>query len=119
MRGQVGTLRGCREADATALFVHSDSEAIGLIERAHEHGLGVPDDLAVITYDDEVAAAADPPLTAVRPQKHRLGVLAAEMTLARASDPVERPVHRVELWPTLVVRESCGGTAPVPARVSR
>ncbi|MGW5563098.1 substrate-binding domain-containing protein [Streptomyces tendae] len=66
-----------------------------------------------------MAAAADPPLTAVRPQKHRLGVLAAEMALARVSDPVERPVHRVELWPTLVVRESCGGTAPVPARVSR
>ncbi|MYR41044.1 substrate-binding domain-containing protein, partial [Streptomyces sp. SID5910] len=113
------TLRACREAGATALFVHSDSEAIGLIERAHEHGLTVPDDLAVITYDDEVAAAADPPLTAVRPQKHRLGVLAAELALARASDPVERPVHRVELWPTLVVRASCGGTAPVPAPVSR
>ncbi|MFB7400628.1 substrate-binding domain-containing protein [Streptomyces rubiginosohelvolus] len=106
-------LRSCREAGATALFVHSDGEAVGLVERAHEHGLAVPEDLAVITYDDEVAAAADPPLTAVRPQKHRLGVLAAEMALARAVDPVERPVHRVELWPNLIIRASCGGSAPV------
>ncbi|MEU6767764.1 substrate-binding domain-containing protein [Streptomyces sp. NPDC046853] len=103
------TLRRCREAGATALFVHSDSEAIGLMERAHENGLSVPDDLAVISYDDEVAAASDPPLTAVRPPKHRLGALAAEMALARISDPIERPVHRVQLWPTLVIRASCGG----------
>ncbi|MGW5861739.1 substrate-binding domain-containing protein [Streptomyces sp. NPDC055239] len=113
------TLRSCREAGATALFVHSDGEAVGLVERAHEHGLTVPDDLAVITYDDEVAAAADPPLTAVRPQKHRLGALAADMALARANDPIERPVHRVQLWPTLIVRASCGGTAPVSVPVNR
>ncbi|WP_234473492.1 MULTISPECIES: substrate-binding domain-containing protein [unclassified Streptomyces] len=84
---------------------------VGLVVRAHEHGLAVPEDLAVITYDDEVAA--DPPLTAVRPQKHRLGVLAAEMALARAIEPVERPLHRAELWPNLIIRASCGGTAPV------
>lgn len=58
-----------------------------------------------------------PPLTAVRPPKHRLGSVAAEMALARMADPTERPVHRVQLWPTLVVRASCGaaGTAAVPA----
>ncbi len=31
----------------------------------------------------------------------------------RGVDPVERPVHRVELWPNLIIRASCGGTAPV------
>ncbi|MGW4839075.1 substrate-binding domain-containing protein [Streptomyces globisporus] len=105
------TLRSCREAGATALFVHSDGEAVGLVERAHEHGLAVPEDLAVITYDDEVSA--DPPLTAVRPQKHRLGVPAAETALARAVEPVERPLHRAELWPNLIIRASCGGITPV------
>ncbi|MFJ2879483.1 substrate-binding domain-containing protein [Streptomyces sp. NPDC086796] len=110
-------LRRCRDAGATALFVHSDREAIGLTERARDRGLTVPDDLAVVSYDDEVAAACDPPLTAVRPPKHRLGSVAAEMALARMADPTERPVHRVQLWPTLVVRASCGaaGTAAVPA----
>ncbi|MET8684552.1 substrate-binding domain-containing protein [Streptomyces sp. NPDC004732] len=102
-------LRRCQEAGATALFVHSDSEAIGLVERARDLGLTVPGDLAVVSYDDEVAAASDPPLTAVRPQKRRLGALAAEMALARMADPTERPIHRLQLWPTLVVRASCGG----------
>ena len=101
-------LERCHDAGVTALFVHSDREAIGLTERARDRGLTVPDDLAVVSYDDEVAAASDPPLTAVRPPKHRLGAVAAELALARMADPTDRPVHRVQLWPTLIVRASCG-----------
>lgn len=104
----------CRREDLHALLVHSDREAIGLIERARDGGIAVPGDLAVVSYDDEVAAVSDPPLTAVRPQKHRLGALAADLALARLAEAADRPVHRVQLWPTLVVRESCGG-APVDA----
>jgi len=98
----------CLAADVHAVLVHADREAIGVLERARDRGIGVPDDLAVVSYDDEVAAASDPPLTAVRPQKHQLGALAAELALARLADPLDRPVHRVVLWPTLTVRESCG-----------
>ncbi|GAA3014299.1 DNA-binding LacI/PurR family transcriptional regulator [Streptomyces sp. KhCrAH-43] len=98
-----------RDQGIGALFVHSDREAIGLIERGWERGVTVPRDLAIVTYDDEIGAASDPPLTAVRPQKHRLGRLAAELALARLADVSgEWPVHRVELWPSVVVRESCG-----------
>jgi DNA-binding LacI/PurR family transcriptional regulator len=102
-------LRRCCERGVRALLVHSDREAIGMVERARDLGIAVPGELAVVSYDDEVAAASDPPLTAVRPQKHRLGALAAELALARFADTTERAVHRVQLWPTLVVRESCGG----------
>jgi DNA-binding LacI/PurR family transcriptional regulator len=98
----------CRRAGVGALLVHSDREAIGLIQRARDGGIAVPGELAVVSYDDEVAAAADPPLTAVCPQKHRLGAVAAELALARLADTTGRPVHRLQLWPTLVVRESCG-----------
>lgn len=98
----------CRREQVRALLVHSDREAIGLIERARDSGIAVPGELAVVSYDDEVAAVSDPPLTAVRPQKHRLGALAAELALTRLAEGAERPVHRVQLWPTLVVRESCG-----------
>ncbi|MGP3970632.1 substrate-binding domain-containing protein [Streptomyces sp. 6N223] len=101
-------LHDCRERGATALLVHSDREAIGMVERARDRGLAVPDELAVVSYDDEVAAASDPPLTAVRPDKHRLGALAAELALARAAASEARPVHRTQLWPTIVVRDSCG-----------
>ncbi|WP_129843322.1 substrate-binding domain-containing protein [Streptomyces sp. RFCAC02] len=102
-------LRRCREDGVRALLVHSDREAIGMVERARDLGIAVPGELAFVSYDDEVAATSDPPLTAVRPQKHRLGRLAAELALARAAEAGPRPVHRVELWPTLEIRESCGG----------
>jgi len=98
----------CLDAGVRALLVHADREAIGIVERAHDLGLTIPGDLAVVAYDDEVAAAADPPLTAVRTPRQRLGAVAVELALARVADGPERPVHRVELWPVLMVRESCG-----------
>ncbi|MET9359076.1 substrate-binding domain-containing protein [Streptomyces sp. NPDC006617] len=105
-------LEWCRREEVRSLLVHSDREAIGLIERGRELGIGVPHDLAIVTYDDEIGAASDPPLTAVRPQKHRLGVLAAELALAKVAEVGEEwPVHRLELWPNVVVRESCGSVA--------
>jgi DNA-binding LacI/PurR family transcriptional regulator len=107
-RAADSVLDQCRRTGTRALVVHADREAIGVLERAQDNGMRVPEELAVVSYDDEVAAASDPPLTAVRPQKHRLGVLAAELALARLGDPVDRPVHRIVLWPTLMVRESCG-----------
>ncbi|RSO45475.1 hypothetical protein DMH15_08415 [Streptomyces sp. WAC 06725] len=92
-----------------ALFAHSDSEAIGMVERAPDRGLTVRGGLAVVSYDDEVAAASGPSLTALRTQRRRLGSQAAETVLARMADPTKRPIHRLELWPNLVVRASCGG----------
>ncbi|MEV8064826.1 substrate-binding domain-containing protein [Streptomyces sp. NPDC085995] len=101
-----------RRLGVRALLVHSDREAIGLIERGRELGIEVPRDLVIVTYDDEIGSASDPPLTAVRPQKHRLGTIAAELALAKLADVSEEwPVHRVELWPNVVVRESCGDPA--------
>ncbi|WAP60185.1 substrate-binding domain-containing protein [Streptomyces sp. S465] len=113
-KAYTGVLKRSRDLGVRALLVHSDREAIGLIERARDLGISVPGDLAIVTYDDEIGAASDPPLTAVRPQKHRLGRIAAELALAKLADVGEEwPVHRVELWPTVVVRESCG-TVPRP-----
>ncbi|MEB3368939.1 substrate-binding domain-containing protein [Saccharopolyspora mangrovi] len=108
-------LRHYQRRGVSALLVHSDREAVGIVELARDSGVAVPEELAVVSYDDEVAAASDPPLSAVRPQKHRLGALAAELALARLAEVTDRPVHRVQLWPTLHIRESCGaatGTVP-------
>lgn len=113
----------CAEAGATALIVHSDREAISLVEQAQERGVRVPADLAVIAYDDEVAGLADPPLTAVRPPKAAIGAGALELLLRRlaaradataspgsdggdAVTGADRPVHRIELSPRLIVRAS-------------
>lgn len=102
----------CTAHGVSAVLGHSDREAIGLLERAGERGLRVPGDLSVVSYDDEVAAVSDPPLTAVRPEKHHIGRTAVELALGRLAEGVARPVHRVTLWPRLVVRGSCGAGEP-------
>ncbi|RPF22716.1 substrate-binding domain-containing protein [Myceligenerans xiligouense] len=101
-------LDACAEAGTTALLVHSDPEAISLVERARDRGLRVPEDLAVVAYDDEVAGLADPPITGIRPPKAALGAAALELLTRRIADP-GRPVQRIQLGPQLIVRASSRG----------
>ncbi|MBO0608545.1 substrate-binding domain-containing protein [Myceligenerans salitolerans] len=101
-------LDACAESGTTALLVHSDPEAISLVERAHDRDLRVPADLAVVAYDDEVAGLADPPITGIRPPKAALGAAALDLLVRRIADP-GRPVHRVQLGPQLIVRASSSG----------
>ncbi|MFB7842450.1 substrate-binding domain-containing protein [Microbacterium sp. NPDC056052] len=97
--------------DVTGLVVHSDPEAMSLVEGAKAQGLRVPQDLSVIAYDDQVAALFSPALTAISPPRHAIGSAAVELIVERIADPV-RPLRRVILSPDLIVRESTG-----PARV--
>ncbi|MGN9843235.1 substrate-binding domain-containing protein [Nonomuraea sp. H19] len=97
----------CVAAGTTALLVHSDPEAISLVARSQERGIRVPADLAVVTYDDEVAELCDPPLTAVRPPKAAIGRAAFGLLAARVADQdPERPAHRIVIEPRLIVRSS-------------
>ncbi|GAA2631956.1 substrate-binding domain-containing protein [Actinomadura fulvescens] len=90
-----------------ALLVHNDHDAIQLTQRLRALGLQIPSDVAIVAYDDEVAALADIPLTAVAPPKYAVGAAAMEFLLARLADP-GRPRHRLALLPELRVRASCG-----------
>ncbi|TDD14105.1 substrate-binding domain-containing protein [Nonomuraea diastatica] len=100
-------LDACAATRTTALLVHSDPEAISLVERCRERGIRVPGDLALVTYDDEVAELCDPPLTAVRPPKAAIGRAAFAMLTGRLDDhDPERPSHRVIIEPRLIVRSS-------------
>ncbi|MEU7861824.1 substrate-binding domain-containing protein [Nonomuraea sp. NPDC049141] len=102
-----GVIDQCVASGTTALLVHSDPEAINLVERCQERGIRVPGDLAIVAYDDEVAELCDPPLTAVRPPKMAIGRAAFGLLAARLADPdPERPTHRVVVEPTLIVRSS-------------
>ncbi|MGW6685196.1 substrate-binding domain-containing protein [Streptomyces sp. NPDC054961] len=71
------------EGGVSAALIHSDTDAIMLIPRLQALGVRVPEDLAVITYDDEVAGLADVPLSAVAPAKREVGARAAELLLSR------------------------------------
>lgn len=103
-------VEACLATGTTALLVHSDPEAMAIVQRCEERGLSVPRDLSVIAYDDEVAGLFSPALTAVRPPRHAVGRAAVQLLADRLADP-GRPVHRVVISPELQVRES---TAPPP-----
>ncbi|WP_377268027.1 substrate-binding domain-containing protein [Peterkaempfera sp. SMS 1(5)a] len=103
--------QACRDSGATAALVHSDREAILLLQRLRTHGVRIPEDLAVIAYDDEVAAFAEVPLTAVAPPKFELGRMAAAALLDRLGTADDPPVRQTVLQPRLVVRDSTGATA--------
>ncbi|MFE2753570.1 substrate-binding domain-containing protein [Actinosynnema sp. NPDC059335] len=104
----------CARAGVRALLVHADREAIGLLHRARDRGWDVPGDLAVVSYDDEVAAASDPPLTAVRPQKHRGGGAGAE---PRAPSCSPRACAARSARPRR--RRAAPGRSPAGSRCSR
>ncbi|MFI0979987.1 substrate-binding domain-containing protein [Streptomyces sp. NPDC021093] len=106
----------------TAALVHNDVDAIQIVQRLAELGVRVPDDLAVVAYDDEVAALADTPLTAVAPPKREVGRHAAELLVERLGEqagggggPREAPRRHLALLPSLRVRASCGAEPQVPA----
>ncbi|MGA5499241.1 substrate-binding domain-containing protein [Streptomyces cinereoruber] len=97
-------------ADGTrAVLVHNDQDAIQLPPLLRALGLTVPDDIALIAYDDVFAALAAPPLTAVAPPKRAVGEAAFALLLRRLMGGFDLPVHRTSLLPTLHVRTSCGG----------
>jgi DNA-binding LacI/PurR family transcriptional regulator len=109
-----GFLAECAAQDAHAVLVHSDEHAARLIERAMESGLRIPEDLAVIAYNDETAAMAVVPMTAVCPPKLAIGKTACELLLRRLRAPADRsqPTQHLSLLPELRVRASCGALAP-------
>lgn len=94
------------QTGTTALLVHSDPEAIALLQLCADRGIRVPEDLAVVAYDDEVASMSEPALTAVRPPKSEVGRAAVELLTARLGEGRGRPRRTVTLDPWLVPRAS-------------
>lgn len=101
----------CLRAGVTALIVHSDPHAIAVTRICAELGIGIPDDLAMVSYDDEIAHLADPALTAIRPSKNHVGRVAVELMVSRLLDGERRPAQGIVVLPELVVRQSSLGRA--------
>jgi DNA-binding LacI/PurR family transcriptional regulator len=96
----------------SALLVHNDQDAIVLIQRLHAAGARVPQDVAVVAYDDEVAGLTDTPLTAIAPPKHEVGRTAVELIIARLAHGDARAKRHLSLLPELRIRQSCGAKLP-------
>lgn len=100
-----------RVPDTTAIFVHNDAMAIGVLSAVTRSGRRVPDDVAVVGCDDmPFAEHLTPPLSTVRVPLAETGRRAVELLLASIEgEPV--PTEPVLLPVELVVRESCGTAA--------
>lgn len=91
-----------------AVCAASDTMALGALQAIREAGLRVPEDMAVVSFDDlPPALSADPPLTTVRQSVERTGRVAVE-TLIDVLNTGPTPPRRIVLPVELVIRESCG-----------
>jgi DNA-binding LacI/PurR family transcriptional regulator len=91
-----------------AVFCASDMMALGAIRAVHAAGLSVPEDVAIVGFDDaSFASMMKPALTTVRQDKAGLGAAACE-ALMRIIDQASSTPPVVILAADLVVRESCG-----------
>ncbi len=92
----------------SALLASSDIMALGAMKAIEECGFRIPEDVAVVGFDDiMVASLVKPALTTVAQPKRQMGQLAVEMIVERLERGRKR-VRRVLLAPRLVIRESCG-----------
>ncbi len=92
----------------TAVFVASDTMAVGAMKAIREAGLRIPDDVAIVGFDDlPIASAVEPPLTTVRQPIERMGAMAAEMLIGLVEGTLTGPQHII-LPTQLIVRASCG-----------
>ncbi|MEE6312070.1 substrate-binding domain-containing protein [Plantactinospora veratri] len=96
-----------RSARATAVFCANDLLALGVLQELTRQQVRVPEDIALVGYDDiDFAAAAAVPLSSVRQPRQRLGQTAAQLMLDEANDPENHQHKQVIFEPELVVRES-------------
>jgi LacI family transcriptional regulator len=121
--GGVPSLAGGMEAMAsllaaapgpTAVFAFDDLMALGALAELRRRRIRVPEDMALVGYDNiDLAGFIDPALTTVDQPKAQMGQLAATLLLDLIeTGSVPRPRTRV-LMPRLIVRASCGGTPAV------
>lgn len=92
-----------------AYFSYNDLTALGFIKRIQELGYRVPEDVAVVGFDDiDQADYANVPLTTIHQPVEKIGAAAIDTLINRIEGrPTE---HRTIFPPTLVIRESCGAS---------
>jgi LacI family transcriptional regulator len=91
-----------------AVFVASDTMALGALRAMRGAGIKVPDDIALVSFDDlPHAATADPPLTTVRQSIQRRGAMEVGTLIDMLHDGLEPP-RRLIMPAELVIRASCG-----------
>jgi LacI family transcriptional regulator len=97
-----------------AALIANNLMALGALQAIHERGLRIPQEIAVLGFDDMLwATSLRPPLTAVSQPAEEIGRTAAQLLMDRLDDP-GRIARQVILSATLIVRSSCGAHASTP-----
>jgi LacI family transcriptional regulator len=111
--GGFAAMRQLLPRQPDAIFVASDTMALGAMRAVQGAGLSIPGDIAIVGFDDlPHSGTFTPPLTTIRQPIQRAGVIAFE-TLLDIVDHGLEPVRRIILPTELVIRESCGA-AQIP-----
>lgn len=93
-----------------AIFCFNDLMALGAIRALHKAGLRVPEDVAVVGFDDiEDGRFSTPSLTTIVPDKQQIGSVAVSLLLERINGTLTGAPRRVDIPFHLVVRESTAG----------
>ncbi|BEQ14541.1 LacI family DNA-binding transcriptional regulator [Desulfoferula mesophila] len=98
-----------QEVEFTAVFACNDHMALGVLDALGEAGLTVPQDVAVVGFDDiEMAGLPGVGLTTVSQKKTVMGRVAVDILLSRIKMESMETVRRVVLEPKLIIRDTCG-----------
>jgi len=98
----------------TAMFISSDIQAIGAISALRDNGLRVPEDMAIVGFDD-IELSGYIGLTTMRQPMYQMGVLAVEKLMERILKP-DAPCSHIKFSPELIIRDSCGVVPKAPQR---
>jgi DNA-binding LacI/PurR family transcriptional regulator len=93
-----------------AVFAYNDPIAIGAMRAIAEKGLRIPQDIAVVGFDDvEEGRFSNPALTTISPDKETIARLAVQMLVERIERKAPKPARDQQPSYTLIVRESTRG----------
>jgi DNA-binding LacI/PurR family transcriptional regulator len=103
----------------SAIFAVNDFIALDVLQAARAIHLRIPEDLAVVGFDDqEFAAHVHPPLTTIKQQFIDIGLRAGTLLINRIEGIAGPPKH-IELPTNLIIRESCGAQLHVKKILSQ
>jgi LacI family transcriptional regulator len=97
----------------TAIFAGNNAIAMGVIKAVERRGLHIPQDIALVCFDDlPNLSLVFPFLTVVVQPAYEIGVRAAQLLISRLEGQAGLPARHIVLPTRLVVRYSCGSKLP-------
>lgn len=101
-------LLGLKKAP-TAFFAEGDNMALGVREAVLSAGLKIPEDIAIVGYDNiDVSALTGIELTTINAKTYEMGAMAAEILINKIEEDTPSMVSKIVLDAELVIRKSCG-----------